>query len=199
MQHWISNIGISRVGKQIKRQVVNTPPYTHRHARTHQTQTGNLGVDPVSAARLDKGDYPPCGEFGGSVQCVCLCVYVYTETCFLRQCTVSIPCFPLVCVCGKCVYVPHCWGELCHSIPRSRKEGLAGFSKWDFRQDSRKILLSRLHTLTSGAKGGFPGSWHLAYWVHLMFLGVDLHDIGHYGIKVKVKGLGVKKHGFFCY
>lgn len=190
-QHWISNIRISSVGKQIRIQVVNT------HTHTHQTQTGNLGVDPVSAARLDKGDYPPCGELGARFSvCVCVSVYVYTDTCFLRQCALSIPCFPLMCVCAKCVCVPHCWGELCHSIPRSRKEGLSGFSKWDFRQDSRKILLSRLHPLTSGAKGGFPGSWHLAYWVHLMFLRADLHDIGRYGIKVKVKGLGVKKRGW---
>lgn len=51
-----------------------------------------------------------------------------------------------------------------------RAEGLSGFSKWDFPQGSRKILLSRLHPLTSEAKGGFPGSWRLAFQVHLRFV-----------------------------
>lgn len=107
-----------------------------KHTRTHtlrlQTQTGNLGVDPVSAAWLDKGDYPPCGELGARVSVwVCVraraCICVYTDTCFL--CLRYTVCFSLMCVCAKCVCVRHCWGELCRSIPRSRKEGLSGFSK----------------------------------------------------------------------
>lgn len=48
--------------------------------------------------------------------------------------------------------------KLCYRIPSHRDEGLSGFSKWDFQQGSREILLSRLHLLTSRAKGGLPGS-----------------------------------------
>lgn len=137
--------------------------------------------------------------------CVCACVSVCVRLCICRH-LFSLPlhpryteCFPLMCVCAKCVCVRYCWGKLCHSIPRSRKEGLSRFSKWDFWQDSRKILLSRLHPLTSGAKGGFPGSWHLVYWVHLMFLWADLHNTGSYGIKVKLKGPGVRNCGWITW
>lgn len=41
---------------------------THKH-----TQEGNLGVDLVSAARLDKADYPHCGKLGAWCN-VCACV-----------------------------------------------------------------------------------------------------------------------------
>lgn len=55
----------------------------------------------MSTARLDKGDYPHCGELGAWF-CVCVCVY----TCFLCECTHAfIVCFLLMCLCTKCVCV----------------------------------------------------------------------------------------------
>lgn len=130
-------------------------------------QEGNLGVDLVSTAQLDKGDYPHRGEFrvggwgGGLVQCAFVCVrtcvclaYVRTYARSLCDCAV---CLPLMCRRAICVCVYFAETVLCNSIPSNRAEGLSGFSKWDFQQGSREILLSRLHPLTSKAKGGFPG------------------------------------------
>lgn len=142
--------------------------HTHTHTLTPNTQMqeGNLGVDPVSSARLDKGDYPHRGEFrggGGGLGSVRICLrtyacapaYVRTYARFLCGCAV---CLLLMCCRAVCVCVHFAKTVLCNSIPSNRAEGLSGFSKWDFQQGSREILLSRLHPLTSKAKGGFPGS-----------------------------------------
>ena len=79
----------------------------HVHTYTH-TRRGNLGVDLVSTAQLDKGDYPHCVELGSVCVCACgrVCVCVYTLVLIhMHLLCLLLKCLYTLCV-GVCV--PSC-------------------------------------------------------------------------------------------